>query len=263
MDNDKKLRAQARGIKAANTVIDQAVKLTNYSSYHAYRRSLRLSNYYLLLAFLLALYSLIPIKANSHGTITSLVFIMLLAYFFLYYWIMAKAAKLKRDSDHVMLQVAFNGLLSEGWSIYDGIADDPGQESLEITFTKERPLLTNIWYLAQKKKQTLPLPADDILNLKYYLAQLTNISKPEKKYVAYATLDDGLVEELTSSGIRVDELPRKYKTKPGRWNYAVATGIATNALLGYPHFSAYMLSVDPLEVFQEVLDETSKRNSKK
>lgn len=244
MDEDKKIRVQMSGIKAANSLIDGVSKVTHYQSYHAYRRSLRLSNWYLLLAFLIGCCGLVPTKATSTGVFTSIVIVMLLAYFFLYYWIMAKAAKLKKDSDRAMLQVAFNGILSSGWSIYDGIYDVGGVQSLEITFTKEQPFISNVWFLIRKEKRTLPLTENDILNLKYYLAGLTSISSKSVKYIAYATLDDNLVAQLQENGILVNEISRRYRTKPGRWNYAVTTGIVSNALQHYPHFEAYQLQVE-------------------
>lgn len=245
MDEKKKQAAQLKGIKAANRVIDGLAKVSRYSSYHAYKRSLRWANAFLLFAFVMACFTLIPVKINRTGITSSIVLLMLVAYFFIYYWIMAKAQVMKKDSQKVMLQVAFNGIISQGWNIYDGIFDEDGQESLEISFTEERPFITNLIYLFLHKKKTLPLSDSDIENLKYYIVGLNNISSPLRKYVAYGTMDNGLAKQLEQNGIQLTALSWHYKTKPGRWDFALATGKFSKALFLYPKFIAYEMSVDP------------------
>lgn len=57
MNNDdyeqKKLAAQVKGVKAANSVLNVISSATHYGSYHAYRRSLRIITYYVMLAFVI------------------------------------------------------------------------------------------------------------------------------------------------------------------------------------------------------------------
>lgn len=254
MNEKDKMMAQARGVQAAYGVINSLSRATHYSSYHSYRRSLRWANFYLIFTFLVGFVSLLPIPPKTANTISSIFLILLLIYFFIYYWIISKSRRLKRDAALVKLEVAYNGIISDGWNIYDGIYDEGGVLSLELAFTRERTFLVNLWFTLRKKKQTIPLNEDDLFNLKYYLYGLMNISANGTTYVAYATLSPELVDELATAGIMVNEITWYYKSKPGRWDYATATGKIRNAIFSYPQFHPYLLSINRAS-FEKELEE--------
>lgn len=261
MNNDdyeqKKLAAQVKGVKAANSVLNVISSATHYGSYHAYRRSLRIITYYVMLAFVIGVIGIFPFSFNRHGFLTSLSGLMLIIYFFAYYWVIAKSRTMKKDSHDAMMMAAVNGFISDSWRIYDGIFDIPGnpnqnqpvQESLEVAFTRDNSYLKNIIWIIRGHKPSLPPKRDDIENLKAYLAGLQKISTDSRVYVAYATMPKWLANDLSRQGIILTPIAHKYVTVPGRWDYAGATGRMANAIWGYPlHFDAYAMQVDLADI---------------
>lgn len=243
MDEEKKKAAQLRGIKAANSVLNTLSNATHYRSYHAYQRSMRWLGRYLGLIICFACLTVISPVAKKMPGLVTIVILMMLSYLLVYYWIMAKSKSLKADSHQAMLMMAMNGVELERWYIYDGIFDAPDQESLELVFFTERSFIVNVWYLIRHKKQTLPIASADLADLKKYVEGLSRVSREDYRYVAYATITDEMIHSLSTEGIQVTEIPAKYRTRPGRWDYAVAVGDWTAALWNYPRsFKAVVLS---------------------
>ncbi|QDR73600.1 hypothetical protein FOD75_10915 (plasmid) [Limosilactobacillus reuteri] len=261
--NDKKLAAQMRGVRAANSVLNGISKISHYQSYHAYRRSLKWAIRYVILAFVIGCIGVIPNVARTYGQLTTLSLIMMITYFFWYYWIMAKSKQMRQDARDAMLMTAMNGIVSDAWRIYDGIYDRPGfpdrnvpgQESLEIVFAQDHSYLRNIYWILKHRPASLPPKPEDIINLKRYLVGLQNLSNEVTQYVAYGSMTDQIARYLATQGIELTPLPKKYVTKPSRWDYAAATGKLKNALWGYPHhFAAYQMVVNEDQVEQDTVD---------
>lgn len=223
-------------------------RLTHYRTYHAYRRSLKWITDYLMLAFTIGIVGTFPVKVNQNNLLSNISILMMATYFFAYYWIIAKSRILKRDSRQVMLKVAVSGVISNSWCIYDGVYNQGNQVSLEIAFGQDHSYLRNLVSIlrSRKKRAALPPTADDLQNLRFYLNQLNQMGTNEVQLVAYTTVTTELANLLARSGIKVDPISNEYLTKPGRWDYAAATGKLANALWKYPHdFHAYSLSTKP------------------
>lgn len=235
--------------------------LTHYDSYHAYRQRIYWIRGMLWLALILYLSKGIFVDYQVGYVINDTIIFLLGMYIIFYYTINAKASIMFRDSASVMRKIAFSGVISNSWNIYDGILKDRdnGAESVEISFFKEKTWITNVLDLIRHKDITLPLTKDDLTNLKDYIGILNNVETPEgKKFRAYATLSNDMVEQLNQAGIELTRLDNRYRTKPFRFDYARATGQWKNSLLGYPtNWSAYLLKY---QLTTESHDQQQQRN---
>ena len=225
--------------------LDLLYRLTHYDSYHSYRVRMAIVRSLLWLAVVLYIYKLFIPNYQTDIFVNDIIIFLLGSYLIAYYSVTAKASIMFKDSAYVMRKIAFSGVISNSWNIYDGILKDPeeGEVSVEITFFKEKAFLVNVFDLMRKSGKTLPLTKDDIENLKRYIEVLDGSQALRKKFEAYATLSDEMAKTLSDAGILLTRLDNHYRTKPYRWDYARTTGKWSNALFGYPSsWNAYRLN---------------------
>lgn len=222
-------------------------RTNNYLTYHQYKRSLSVATGLLMVAIIFIIIGFFCIFFSNILTLVLLsnaVLSILIIYTLMYYYISAKFSRLLKTSKIAMNNLAFNGVVSESWHIYDGFFSSSDSESIEIAFTDEKSYLGNLIKIFSKKSQkTLPLSNDDIDNLKQYLANLSKFKdKNGKKVIAYGTVSESIAKQLKKEGIRLIYLPKKYRCKPGRLNYARAVKDIKAAFWKYPRdFHAVML----------------------
>lgn len=225
-------------------------RTNNYLTYHQYKRSLNIATGLLMVALIFIVIGFFCIFFSNVLTlvlISNAVLSILIIYTLMYYYINAKFSRLLKTSKIAMNNLAFNGMVSESWHIYDGYFSNSETESVEIVFTDEKSYIGNIIQIFLKKSQkTLPLPASDISNLRQYLIKLTDIEDDNgKKIVAYGTVSESIAKQLKREGIKLTYLPKKYRCKPGRLNYANAVKDIKAAFWKYPSdFRAAMFEVD-------------------
>lgn len=200
-------------------------RLTHYDSYHSYRVRMAIVRSLLWLAVVLYIYKLFIPNYQTDIFVNDIIIFLLGSYLIAYYSVTAKASIMFKDSAYVMRRIAFSGVISNSWNIYDGILKDPEEDevSVEITFFKEKAFLVNVFDLMRKNGKTLPLTKDDIENLKRYIEVLDGSQALRKKFEAYATLSDEMVKTLSDAGILLTRLDDHYRTKPYRWDYARTT----------------------------------------
>ena len=144
-------------------------RLTHYDSYHSYRVRMAIVRSLLWLAVVLYIYKLFIPNYQTDILVNDIIIFLLGSYLIAYYSVTAKASIMFKDSAYVMRKIAFSGVISNSWNIYDGILKDPeeGEVSVEITFFKEKAFLVNVFDLMRKNGKTLPLTKDDIENVNY------------------------------------------------------------------------------------------------
>lgn len=160
--------------KKSRKGLDLLYRLTHYDSYHSYRVRMAIVRSLLWLAVVLYIYKLFIPNYQTDIFVNDIIIFLLGSYLIAYYSVTAKASIMFKDSAYVMRKIAFSGVISNSWNIYDGILKDPeeGEVSVEITFFKEKAFLVNVFDLMRKNGKTLPLTKDDIENLKRYIEVL-------------------------------------------------------------------------------------------
>lgn len=229
--------------KIGGRLVSGAYKATHYQSYHSFRRSVGLSKILLYLAFFCGLVAFIPITMIQ-GLALNIFALCLVSYVLFDYWVTSKQSKMKQDSRTALNEISavagVKGII-KSWHLYDGVFTEGSNDSLEIAFTKERSFLGNVILLIRKTKPAFPLDSDSMKVLRFFLLK----QQENNLFISYATLSDEMVENFEERGIECEQISRRFRSKPSRWDYAVATGKVTNALWHYPRtFNAYLLSVD-------------------
>lgn len=235
--------------KEPNRGLKLLYRLTHYSSYHAYRRKLSLVRGILWFALILFVLGTILENYRTQFVVYNSVIFLLGIYLIGTYTVTAKASVMFKDSAKVMQSIAFEGVVSHSWNIYDGIYGNPnsGEYSVEIVFTKEKAFLTSLINILRKKPSTLPLVKEDVLNLRDYVQILTAYKTEERSFKVYSTLSDKMAEELAAYGMNLTQIENRYRDKPFRWDYARATGKIGDAFAGYPRdWKVYLLSYSEL-----------------
>lgn len=239
MENDAKTETNSM----KNKLVNGAYHATHYRTYHSYRRSIVIAKVFLYLGFIFTVLGLIPINVNQLAPLNIAIFFYT-TYLLYTYWSVSKNTTAKRDSRTVVSQFAnASGVKGnvKGWSLYDGAYSDNDKESLEIVLTYERTFLGDALRLIRGEEPTLPLNDTDIEVLKFYLKK----QQENNLFITYATIPENLAENFSRRGIKLTEISNKFRSRPSRWDYAVATGRMTNALWHFPrNFKAYLLSID-------------------
>ena len=129
--------------------LDLLYRLTHYDSYHSYRVRMAIVRSLLWLAVVLYIYKLFIPNYQTDIFVNDIIIFLLGSYLIAYYSVTAKASIMFKDSAYVMRKIAFSGVISNSWNIYDGILKDPeeGEVSVEITFFKEKAFLVNVFDL--------------------------------------------------------------------------------------------------------------------
>lgn len=224
--------------------INWLYKLTHYNSYHAYRQHLKIIRGTLWLALVLLIFRA-GISGVSGFVINNLIVFLMGIYLIGTYMVTAKASTMFKDSAQVMHSIAFEGVVSAAWNIYDGVYGDEsqGESSIEIIFFREKAFLTSLFNIVRKNNVTLPLSETDILTLRDYVAVLSAYQDEGKTFKVYTTVSDEMANQLRKYGIQLTQISAAYKDKPFRWDYARTTGKIKNAFFGYPNtWNAYLLS---------------------
>lgn len=225
------------------SIMNGAFRATHYGSYHSYRRSAKIAKGFLYVALIFALISLISIPI-FRGMALSITFFCVITYLIWDYWITSKSYQMKKDSAQVVKEVSAYAKTKariNGWNIYDGIYQDRNEDSLEISFVRERTFINNVWQLIKGREKTWPLNKDNLEGLKYFVEK----QQEAEQFVVYTTLTEQMADNLNRRGFKLKELPHRYCTKPNRWDYAVTTGRMGNALWHFPRrFDAYLIEVN-------------------
>lgn len=225
------------------SLINTSYKATHYMSYRSHRRSQKIARSFLGIAIVFALFGLIPWPIIQGAALNSALFLILI-YILFDYWTTSKSTQMKKDSKTVVNQASMMAgvkTITEGWHVYDGGFETNGKETLEISFVKERSFLGNVYELRLKNKPLFLNSKDSIESLRYFLLK----QRQNKGYTVYGTVDSKYAGYLQENGIVLEELPKKFISKPNRFDYAAATGKFSNALKGYPKdFKAYIFTVD-------------------
>ncbi|UAY40741.1 hypothetical protein [Lactobacillus crispatus] len=257
-DNQQKSNSRARKQK----FIWKIYNLTNYRSYHAFKKAnFRLNVFF---TSLVVIGFLACFMSGQFGAILrGLILALLIVYIMSYSWIMTKSRQLRKDSAYALQEMEFeSGRYVSSWQLYDGIYNDSGWISLEIAFGRENSYISDIFKLIRKKGKIYPLPAADIKNLKTMIYNLNRM--PEQKWLVYGTITDELAKKFIQNGFDLRLMENKYRTKPSRLDYAVATGNWKNALFKYPkNFSAYAFFVDTQQYLSEVKNEKAAKDKSK
>lgn len=238
-------------INRKRKTIQKIYNLTNYRSYHAFKKANTRLNIFLGILAIIGFISCF--MAGQFGVILrGLILVLLITYMFSYSWIMTKSRQLRRDSTYALQEMEFeSGAYVSSWQLYDGIYDDDNCISLEITFGRESSFIVDIIKLIRKKGKFFPLPQNDIRNLQTMIFNLSNIT--DQNWVVYSTLTDELANKLVKDGFDLRVMSNKYRTKPNRLDYAVATGDWKKAFFKYPRsFTPYVIFVDR-EKYQDQL----------
>lgn len=236
-------QSRTKRIERRRKKIQAIYNLTNYKSYHAFKKA----NARLNLFFgVLAMSGLIScFMAGRFGAILrELILALLIVYLLSYSWIMTKSRQLRKDSTTALQEMEFeSGAYVSSWQLYDGIYNEDNWISLEIAFGREDSYAADIAKLVRRKGKIYPLPEDDIQNLKTMIFNLNQIQ--DQKWFVYSTLTDQMARNLIEKGFDLQIMEKKYRTKPSRLDYAVATGDWKKAFFKYPKdFSAYAIFVD-------------------
>lgn len=228
-------------------------RLLNFLDYHSYRLHIACAKGIVILALFMMLISVFITNRILLFALGNCVIGLLAFYMFMSYGIFVKARQMKNDSKELMKRIAFSGIISQAWNLYNGIYEEDGAKSLEIVFGTERAWISNFYSLLLHHHKTLPLSDSDIQNLKGYLEILHAERENGNNYVVYGTMSWKLANQIMDSGIKLVRIPRHYRTKPQRWDYAVATGKWSNALLNYPSdFDVYLLDAEAQEQMNQV-----------
>lgn len=246
LDNEKEsTRSSSR--KYSNFLYE----LFNYNSYHSYKRNLRRLEISFIFLFIVGTIAcFIPNKLGN--TIITLVFICLILYSFLYTWIMMKSRRVRLESQEIMKKLQLEGnAVVRSWILYDGAYTEDYFVSIEVAFSGDKGVINNLTHLVKGDQTTLPPTQEDIQHLKNLLFNL--YSNNQRDWLIYGTLNDNLVRLLEKNDIIVQEMDRRYRTKPSRLDYAVASGRATAALWNFPHsWNVYALGLD-IEKYRDSL----------
>lgn len=223
-------------------------KSTHYGSYHAYKRSSHFLSYLLVTILVLAFYTIFTNIYVAHA-LSNFVLVLMIVYLLLYYFVQAKAKTMKRDSKAVLNQINLFKYINSSWNIYDGIYKSEDNDlSIEISFQHERPYLTNLWRLIRKYPKLIPPAYQDVLTLKKYIYDLQDKKAGDSNFVIYTTTTPEIESALKNANILLEELPKKYITKPSRFDYAADSQdwskIFKSCKTG---LKAYRLAVDPKE----------------
>src|SRR5699024_4059707 len=114
-------------------------RLTHYDSYHSYRMRMAIVRVLLWLSVVVYIDILYIPNYQTDNLVNDIIIFQLGSYLIAYYTVTAKASIMFKGSAYVMRKIAFSGVISNSWNIYDGILRDPeeGEVSVEITFFKE------------------------------------------------------------------------------------------------------------------------------
>lgn len=250
-NSDEKVENKERTTDSRQRTQQFLYGLFNYNSYHSYKKNLeRLEVSFLLLFIIGTIACFIPSKLGN--TIITLVFICLILYSFLYTWIMMKSRRVRLESQEIMKKLQLEGnAIVKSWILYDGAYTDDDFVSIEIVFSGDKGIIGNLIHLIKGDQTTLPPTQEDMENLKNLLFNL--YSNNQRNWLVYGTLNDDLVKLLEDNDIFVQNMDRKYRTKPSRLDFAVASGRATNALWKFPRtWNVYALGLD-IEKYRDEL----------
>lgn len=212
-------------------------RLFHYTTYRSYRNHLRFLNSFMIFAVILMFADLFAINAEQMQIIGALFFAICGVYSIEYFNVIRKGSQLIQDSDHIMQRIAISGVVSASWHVYDGAYRENEKDSIEITFTRERAVLTNMMRIIRKKNITLPLTKEDIENLKTYVRV---VNESGENLVVYGTITSQMADQLRKNGIMLTPISNRYRDKPLRWDWACANGRWNDALLKYPKFKTYL-----------------------
>lgn len=230
-------------LNGADKTLKRTYKAGQYKSYHAYKRAEKRAN--CIAGIGVISFFLLPLVLLQVFAID--VAIILMTIYMLYSVnISYRAGQIKADSKTALNQIAANyrkKVKIKGWSIYDGIYDEEG-ESVEISLVNEQPFINNVYRLIRGNSYTVPLEQDDFEVLKFFVEQ----QQKGNAFVVYTTMPLAVKNDFEKRGFELTEISNRYRNKPGRWDYAAATGFLVNALWRYPKtFKAYTLKVANLE----------------
>jgi len=237
-------------------------ELFNYNSYHSYKKNLRRLEISFIFLFIVGTVGcFMPNKVGN--TIVTLVFVGLVLYSFTYTWIMMKSRRIRLVSQEIMKRLQLEGnAVVKSWVLYDGAYTQDDFVSIEIAFSGDKGVINNLSHLIKGDHVTLPPTDEDIQNLKNLLFNLYSNNKQD--WLIYGTLDDELIKILEKHEIYVQEMDKKYRTKPGRLDYAVAIGRTTAALWHYPRsWNTYALGLDIEKYRKELIEEQDKIEKKR
>lgn len=230
-------------LNGADKTLKGTYKAGQYKTYHAYRRAEKRANWIAGIAVL----SLFVLPLVLFQVFAIDVAIILMTIYMLYIVnISYRSGQIKADSKAALNQIAANyrkKVKIKGWNIYDGVYDEDG-ESIEISFFKERSFINNVYRLIRGNSYTVPLEQDDFDVLKFFVEQ----QQKSNAFVVYTTMPLAVKNDFEKRGFELTEINNRYRNKPGRWDYAAATGFLVNALWHYPKtFKAYTLKVADLQ----------------